>query len=336
MQVADDVVERLEAFARGGAADDDPPVVHGGRIERVDRLAQLDHHVVAGVDDVADRAHGRRPAGASARRRATGRCVTPLTQRPTNRGAQVGLHDLDREPFGGRTARLLDVGRRVAQRPTGHGRDLAGQAHDREGVAAVRLDVDVQHDVAEEVGQRDADRRVRRQDEDPVGVRGHAQLVARAEHPVADDAHLLGPLDPAVAGQDGAGQGDRDPLAGRDVRRAADDVERFAAPDRHPGQRQPVRPRVLLDRQQLADDDVVPVGAPAVDALDLHPEQGQALGEALRRQVDVDELAQPAERDPHRNCSRKRRSFSMYRRRSPTPWRRLAIRSTPIPNAKPW
>ena len=84
------------------------------------------------------------------------------------------------------------------------------------------------------------------------------------------------------------------------------------------------------------DHHVAPVGAPRLDPLDLHPEQGQPLGERLGGQVDVDELAQPAERHPHRNCSRKRRSFSMYRRRSPTLWRRLAIRSTPMPKAKPW
>ena len=72
------------------------------------------------------------------------------------------------------------------------------------------------------------DRRLVGQDQDPVRVGRQAQLVARAEHAVADDAHLLGPLDPAVAGQDRARQGDRDALAGRDVRRAADDLERLA------------------------------------------------------------------------------------------------------------
>ena len=36
-------------------ADDDPAVVDGRGVERVDRLAELEHHVVADVDDVADR-----------------------------------------------------------------------------------------------------------------------------------------------------------------------------------------------------------------------------------------------------------------------------------------
>ena len=51
------------------------------------------------------------------------------------------------------------------------------------------------------------------------------ELVARAQHAVADDTHLLGALDAALAGQDGARQRDGNALAGGDVRRAADDLE---------------------------------------------------------------------------------------------------------------
>ena len=55
IELALDVIERLEALARPCQAHDDPPVVHGRGIEGVDRLAELQHHVVADVDDVADR-----------------------------------------------------------------------------------------------------------------------------------------------------------------------------------------------------------------------------------------------------------------------------------------
>ena len=48
---------------------------------------------------------------------------------------------------------------------------------------------------------------------------------------------------------------------------------------------------MLLDRQELTDDDVLPVRAPALDALDLHAEQRQPLGELLRRELDVDVVA---------------------------------------------
>ncbi len=47
VELAHDVVERLEALARRRPADDDPAVVDRGRVEGVDRLAELDHDVVA-------------------------------------------------------------------------------------------------------------------------------------------------------------------------------------------------------------------------------------------------------------------------------------------------
>ena len=229
---------------------------------------------------------------------------TPLTQRPTNRGQRSGSRTSTlRRSVVGRPVSGGSVGG-VPQAGAGHRGDLAGQSDDRERVAAVRLDVDIEHGVAVELDQRAPDRRVGGEDQDPVGVGGQTELVARAEHAVADDAHLLGPLDPPIAGQDGAGERHRDALAGGDVGRAADDVERLAVADRDPCQRQPVGARMALDGQQLADDHVPPVLAPADDALDLHPEQGQSLGERLGAEVDVDVVAQPAERDLHRNWSR--------------------------------
>ncbi len=335
MQLAIHVVQRLEALAGPCATHDDPAAVDGGGIEGMDRLPELDHHVVAGVDDVRDRPlAGREQAHLDVvRRRADRDSRHPATDEAR---AQVRILDLDRETVADRRTRLDDVRGREAERRAGQHGDLARQPDDRERVAAVRLDVDVEHGVAVQRGQFGPERRARRQDQDPVGVDGQPQLVAGAQHPVADDAHLLGALDPTVAGQHRAGERDRDPLAGGDVRRPAHDLERLPCPDGHGREREPIGARVLLDRQQLADDDVAPVGTPRIDALDLHPEHRQALGEDLRGQVDVHVLAQPAERHPHRNCSRKRRSFSMYRRRSPTLWRRLEIRSTPIPNAKPW
>ena len=250
--------------------------------------------------------------------------------------AQVGVADIDGDAFGGRTAGFRRVGRGESQARAGHRGDLARQPDDRQGIAAVRLDVDVEDRVAVQLGERPPERRVGGEDQDPVGIGGQAELVARAEHPVADDAHLLGPLDPPVARQDGTGKCHRDPLAGRDVRRAADDLERLAVAGRDARQRQPVGARMALHGQQLPDDDVLPVLAPADDALDLHPEQRQTLGEGLGAEVDVDVLAQPAERDLHRNCSRKRRSSSRNRRRSVMPCLSILIRSGPIPNAKPW
>ena len=56
----------------------------------------------------------------------------------------------------------------------------------------------------------------------------------------------------------------------------------LAVAERHGREAEAVRARVPLDRQQLAGDDVLPVGAPALDVLDLHAQERQPLGELLR------------------------------------------------------
>ena len=100
-----DVVERLDPFA-GLRAPDDQPVAAVGprrdpcRVVRVDRLAELEHHVVARVDDVADRAGRRRPGGASGRDPATARSTL---RRPN--GRRTAGTNPSREPRRRRTAR---------------------------------------------------------------------------------------------------------------------------------------------------------------------------------------------------------------------------------------
>ena len=330
-----DMVERLEAFTGARSPNDDPAFVHARRIECVDRLAELHHDVVGGVDDVADRplARGQQAHLDPVRRRPDPDAAHPAADEART---ELGIEDLDLQALRGMTARLDHVGRWQAQRPAGHGCHLAGEPDDREGVAAVRFDVDVEDDVAIQLCQWTADRRPRGQDEDPVGIGGQPEFVARAQHPVADDAHLLSPLDAPVPGQDRAGQGHRDSLAGRDVGRATDDVERFAGAHVDTGQRQPVSARMALDAEQLPHHDVAPVHTPRLEPTDLHAQQGQSFGQGFRTQVDVDEFTQPGEWHSHRNCSRNRRSLSRKRRRSVIPCLSILIRSGPIPNAKPW
>src|SRR5205823_8230083 len=75
--------------------------------------------------------------------------------------------------------------------------------------------------------------------------------------------------------------------------------------------------------------------ARAVDPLDLGAAHVQRVGQLRGAERRVAVLAQPCDRDPHANCPRRRTSFSKNMRRSGTPWRRNAIRSMPMPNAKP-
>ena len=71
------------------------------------------------------------------------------------------------------------------------------------------------------------------------------------------------------------------------------------------------------------------------DVLDVGRRDRQALCELGGRNVDLDVLAEPVERDAHQNCSRSRMSFCQSMRMSGRPWRSMKIRSRPQPNAKP-
>jgi len=73
---------------------------------------------------------------------------------------------------------------------------------------------------------------------------------------------------------------------------------------------QPVGVRVLLDTEHAADDEALERrDAVVVDRLDLRAGHRKALLDAVDVQVGVAVVAQPAQRDEHQNCSRKRRSL---------------------------
>ncbi len=306
-QVAPDVIERLEPLAGVRQTNHDGTGLDGRAIEGVDRLAELEHHVVAGIDDVGDRAlTGRHEAELDVqRRRADLHAVDPATDEP---GAEDRIIHTDRAVLGRRVARLghLDDGHPQAR--AGGRRHLARQPQDRERVATVRLDVDVQHDVAVERAQGTADGRRGGQDEDALGIGGQPQLITRAEHAFAGDAHLGRPLDVPVAGQDGAWQRHGDTLTGGDVRGTTDDREgRVSVVDAHAGEREAVCVGMWSDLEQLAHDDRLPVVAASPDAPDLHAQHGQAGSEVLRRELDIHELAQPGQRHVHQDGTGRRR-----------------------------
>ena len=107
-------------------------------------------------------------------------------------------------------------------------RRLAGQAADRQAVAAVRGDGDVEHVVAQ-LQQRRAASATRLEirlgkHQDAGVVVAEAELARRADHPVGDVAVGLARGDREAAGQHGAGQRDHDDVADREVVRAADDA----------------------------------------------------------------------------------------------------------------
>src|SRR5581483_5434454 len=167
------------------------------------------------------------------------------------------------------------------------------------------------------------------------------ELALGEDHPLRRLAAQLALLDAQLAARhQPARRHDGDGGAGAEVPRAADDRARLAVADVDLRQLQLVGVRMRDRLEHLADDEVVEVAVPvghaaAHDAVDLARGEHELTRELLERQLEVDVLAQPADRDLHQNCPRTRRSFSQNRRRSGRPWRSMAMRSMPKPNAKP-
>ena len=171
-------------------------------------------------------------------------------------------------------------------------------------------------------------------------VGAELELALREDHPVGDLAAELRLLEPQAAREDGAGQRDRDRRPGPEVPGAADDLARLALADVHAAELEAVGVRMLarLDHAPDLEEPVVAVlvGDPAPrDALDLAGRDREPVGDLLRRGRDLDVLAEPGERDLHQNCRRRRRSFCQSGPISGRPWRSMAMRSSPIPNANP-
>ena len=166
-----------------------------------------------------------------------------------------------------------------------------------------------------------------------------AQLALRAEDPLRLHAVDLLGGDDAEPGQRGAGRGEGGADAGARVRRAAHDAEALALARAHAAQHQVVATalaEIALDRLDLADHRAAQADRrQRRDAGDLDPRIDEAIGGVLRRELQVDELAHPAVRNPHANCLKNRRSFSKKRRMSSTPYLSIAMRSMPMPNAQP-
>ena len=203
--------------------------------------------------------------------------------------------------------------RRRGQRRVRDRVDLARDAVDAQAVRPVRRDLELEHvrGDRQRVGQRRARGQILRQDHDPVVLGADRDLVLGQDHPARLLAAQLGLLELGAVGHDRAGRGDRDGLAGRDVGRAADDLVRLALADVDRADGQPVGVRMALGAQDLADPEELERGdAVAVHAVDLGAGHRQARRELVRGQAGIDVVVEPEQRQPHPNCSRKRRSFS--------------------------
>ena len=204
--------------------------------------------------------------------------------------------------------------RRRAQRGAGRGVHLARDAVDAQAVGAVRRDLELEHvgGDRQDLEQRRAGRGAVVEHHDPGVVGADRELVLGQDHPRRLDAAQLGLAELRAVGHHRAGPRDRDGLAR--PRRSA--RRRRSAPARP----SPTSTMQTVSRSASGWCSALstrpmtnPSTAPTpwlVDALDLGPGQRQALGELAQAEVRPHVLVKPVERDPHPNCSRKRRSLS--------------------------
>ncbi len=242
-----------------------------------------------------------------------GPMVTSSNSRAVKRGHRSGSSTSIRTPgtSPGR-ARIL-APRRRGERGAGGRVDLARDAVDAEAVGPVGRDLELEHvgGDRQHVGERRAGLERRVEHHDPVVVGADRELVLGEDHPVGLDAAQLGPLEPRAVGHDRPGSCDRDDLAGSHVRGAADDLAHVAVADLDRADREPVGVRVALGAQHAADREVLErVDAVAVDGLDLRAGHRQPVLEVVGAEPGVAVVVEPEDRNPHPNCSRKRRSFS--------------------------
>ena len=300
------------------------------------------HHVVGDVDDVGDRTHpGRGQPRLEPRRRGTDRHV--LEHARGEARAQVGALDDDvgavDRALG---ARVLGPRRRL-ERGTGRRMDLPGDAVDPQAVGAVGRDLELEHVVGDgdELGQRRARlRRVDVEHEDPVVVGADRELVLGEDHPLRAHAAQLGRLELRAVGHDRAGAGHGDGLARRRRwarrRRSARARPRPRRRGRRAGGRRPDAPRRPRRGRRRT-----PRSRPRRDGARGRPRCPSSPGArpARRRAGPRRRTATSQESGAlidHPNCARKRTSLSKNSRRSGTWCLSIAIRSIPMPKAKPW
>ena len=301
------LVERGEFFAVGGIAHDDHRLGRAVRpreqmeVERVQRLAGLEHHVVCDIDDVIDAADAdsfervAQPARAGADRHAANdaRVVARAVL------GVVEPHIDQRRDILGALWQVGDL--RQPQRVPGERADLAGDADEAVPVRPVRRHLQIINYIvaaaAKVLGERLADLRVLRQNHQPFGILGEAQFLRRTHHALrlhaADFADLdLERLRARLGGHLAAGHRQRNLAANLEIRRAADDLP-LARAVVHLAERQAVGVRVRLLGEHLGDHDAVKTAGHFLDALDLEADHRQPLGEFVGRPVKVNVLLQP-------------------------------------------
>ena len=299
-------VERPERFALFGAADDDLAVVQAGVIERVHRLAVLEHDVVRDIDDVVDRAHAGRAQTAAHPLRRRGDLDIFHHARGVAR-AELRVLDLHGELFMDIAVAGSHRGLGKRQRRVECAGALAGKSAHGKAVGAVVRDLKLHDAVVETADLADivAGDAVLFEDENAVldRVREVAllkpQLAERAEHALAELAAQLAGADLLAAGQRAAVERDGDEIADVDVLRAGDDLELALAADVDLADPHVVGVRVALHGDHTPDDNAGNFAAGDLPALYLGAGQGHRVAVFLIGGADGRIFPQPFSRKFH-------------------------------------
>ena len=303
-------IERDELLAIFGVRDLDDTGGQRLGVERVQRLPELEHHVVRDVDEVRDRSHAhtaeplRDPPG---QRGATASHRDAFDDARDVPGASIGARDreLDVRRSGAYERREIDVGQH--ELAAEHRDQLARHAEMAEHVPTICRCVDLEHPVVEAERNLRAHPKRRAvilgQHDDARVIVSEAELILGAQHARRHDAldRLGSEREPAR--QRRADLRPQHATPGRwHIGRAAHDLGRSATLlGDHVDQRQLVGLRVRLLADHLGHHDAGEPRAEVRHALDLEATACQCARALLDRRllVEIAQLEEPAPQDLH-------------------------------------
>ncbi|ABA47491.1 hypothetical protein BURPS1710b_1895 [Burkholderia pseudomallei 1710b] len=297
-------VQELERLAALAPAHVDA-AVDLVEIEYVRRAAQLEHHVVRDVDERRHAALARALEALDHPVRRLRARVHAANHAAGEAAAQIGRGNFNGQRLGQFGQDGANVGR--GERRTGNRGGLARDAEHGQAIGLVRRQLDFEDRVVEVQRLPDvlAHGRAFGQDHQAAVVFGKLQFARRAEHPLALDAAQLRQLDregrAAFFGgrQLRADERDRHLDARRDIRRAADDLQRRAGAGVDLANVELVGIRMLDHLEHAADDDLLGRRRGRAQRLDLEPRHRQRVRQLVRRQLRVDKGSQPGFRELH-------------------------------------
>ena len=261
-------------------------------IEGVQRLTELQHHVVGHIHQRTDRADAAaheallHPVG----RRRLGVHTADDPAAVTRASFRRIKNDRTRLVVG----RRHDFAGRQAERTTGQGRHFAGNAGKAQAVGTIRRQLDREQGVVklEEFPQVDTDRGVLRQHQQAAALIRKTELLGRAKHAKGFDTTQLGRLDTKTS-QVGANQRTGNPDSGSGIGGATDNLQQLALPGIHLADTQFVGIRMLFRLDDLRNHHFGEHGGDAALLFHFQPRHGEQMPQRVRIEGRTDETAQP-------------------------------------------